>query len=411
VNVGAETSAELTVDQRTPWGQHALLYLVMFLMGGEMFLVSPLLPEIARSLGTTIAAAATSVTAYVVVFALAGPPLGIFSDRWPRKRSAIAGSIVFLIGNIGCGIAPSLGALIVARGVTGLGVALASPAIWAHLAERTAAHQRGRAISLGVSVGALGQILGVPLGAALAAVGGWRAAFFAVGMLMLVVTITVAGRAESTPVAATPRGLTALIRPWSLPAIRFGLLATFLQQAGRLGAYTYVGAIFAMRFGMDVSTLGLVGMLAGGGSMVGSLAAGTILNRLARHSIPGTWISVFGALLFTPCAVIATTTGQVWVALTSLGLWFMFGAAFYSSQQTFLSSADPSQRATVVAWNYSMMNAGVAVGTTALGFVAIGSASFATITGTLGLAAAAAAALSLITTHRGRVAAQTISRS
>jgi predicted MFS family arabinose efflux permease len=404
MNIDAETSAELTVEQRTPWGQHALLYVVFFLLGTEIYLVSPLLPEIAPSLGVTIASAAMIVTVYAVVYALASPPMGIFSDRWPRKRSAIAGSIVFLVGNIGCAIAPNLGGLIVARGVTGLGAAFAAPPIWACLAERTAAHQRGRAISLGASAFSLGLVLG----AALAAVGGWRAAFFAVGMLMLVATITLVGRFESTPVAAAPRGLAALIRPWSSPAVRLGLLATFFWHAARLGAYTYVGAIFALRFGMGVSTLGLVGLLVGAGTMLGALTAGTILDRLARHNIPGTWVAVLAALLFIPSAVVASTTDQVWVALTSLGLWFMCGGAFYSSQQTFLSSADPSQRAGVVAWNNSMQYAGTAVGTAALGFVVAGSASFATITAAFGLAALTIAALLLITNCRAEAVAQTI---
>jgi predicted MFS family arabinose efflux permease len=406
--LGAETRAELMVDQRTPWGQHALLYVVFFLLNAELFLVSPLLPEIAPSLGATIASAAMIVPAYAVVYALASPALGVFSDRWARKRSAIAGSIVFLVGNIGCAIAPDLGGLIVARGVSGLGAALAAPAIWACLAERTVVHQRGRAISLGVTALSLGHVLGVPFGAALAAVGGWRAPFLVVGMLMLVATIALAGRLEAPPVAATPRGAGALIRSWSSPAIRLGLLASFFGHAARLGAYTYVGAIFAARFDMAVSTLGLVGLLAGTGTMVGSLAAGPILDRLARHGVSGAWVSVFSALLFIPCAVIATTTGQVWVALLSLGLWFTCGGAFYSSQQTFLSSADPSQRASVVAWNNSMMNTGTAVGTTALGFVVAGSASFAVITGAFGLAALAAAGLLLIITSRGGVTAQSI---
>jgi predicted MFS family arabinose efflux permease len=408
MNVGAQTSAELTVDQRTPWGQHALLFVVFFLVGTELYLVAPLLPEIAHSLEATIAAVAMVVTAYAVVYALASPLLGIFSDRWPRKRSAIAGSIVFLVGNIGCAVAPDLGGLIVARGVAGLGAALAAPAIWACLAERTAAHQRGRAISFGASAFSLGHVLGVPVGAALAAVGGWRTPFLVVGMLMLVATIMLASRFESTPVVGTQRGLIALIRPWSSPAIRLGLLASSFWQAARLGAYTYIGAIFAMRFGMDVEALGLVGLLAGVGTMVGSLAAGTILDRLARHGIPGAWISVFAALLFIPCAVIASTCGQVWVALALLGLWCICGGAFYSSQLTFLSSADPSQRATVIAWNNSMLYAGTAVGTTALGFVVAGSVSFATITAALGLAALTAAALLLLNNCRAGVMAQTI---
>jgi hypothetical protein len=189
---------------------------------------------------------------------------------------------------------------------------------------------------------------------------------------------------------------------------QINVLATLFLQAARLGAYTYIGAIFAVRFGMDVSALGLVGLLAGAGSMVGSLTAGTILDRLARRTIPGTWVSVVAALLFILCAVVAATTGHVWVALASLGLWCMCGGAFHSSQQAFLSSADPSQRATVIAWNNSMVNAGIAAGTTALGFVAAGSLAFATITGALGLAALTAAALLLITNSRAGAAALTI---
>jgi predicted MFS family arabinose efflux permease len=390
-----QPAVDQRTHQRTRWGQHVLLYLVFFLIGAEMYLVSPLLPEIAPSLGVTVAAAATIVTAYVVVYALAGPLFGVFSDRWPRKRSVTTGSIVFLIGNIGCAFAPSLDGVIAARGITGLGAALAGPAMWACLTEGTAAHQHGRAVSLGIGVYALGQVLGVPLAAVLTAVGGWRAPFLAVGMLMLVATFILAGHLESAPVVASPRGLTALMRPWSSPAIRFGLLATFFLQTARLGAYTYVGAIFAARFGMDVSTLGLVGLLVGTCSLAGSLAAGTVLDRLARRGVAGTWVSVFTALLSIPCAVVATTTSQVWVALTSLGLWFMFGAAFNSSQQAFVSSAAPDQRATTVAWNNSMARAGVAVGTTALGFVVAGGTSFAAITAAFGLAALIAAALPL----------------
>jgi predicted MFS family arabinose efflux permease len=411
MNVGAQASAELTVDQRTPWGQHALLYIVLFLTGTETFLISPLLPEIAPSLRVAIASAAMIVPAYAVVYALASPLLGVFCDRWARKRPAIAGSIVFMVGNIGCAIAPDLGGLIVARGVTGLGAALSGPAIWACLAERTAAHQRGRAISLGTSALSLGLLLGVPLGAALAAVGGWRAPFLAVGMLMLVATIALAGRLESTPVVAMPRGLGALVRPWSSPAIRQGLIASFFGQAARMGAYTYVGAIFAVRFDMNVSALGLVGLAVGAGTILGSLIAGTNLDRLARRGVPGAWVSVFAGLLFIPSAVVVTTTGHLSVALMSLGVWCVCAGAFYSSQQTFLASADPSQRASVVAWNNSMLYAGAAVGTTALGFVVAGSASFATITAALGLAALTAAALLLITDHRAEAAAHTIRKS
>jgi predicted MFS family arabinose efflux permease len=105
--------------------------------------------------------------------------------------------------------------------------------------------------------------------------------------------------------------------------------------------------------------------------------------------------------------MVACTAGNVGVALMSLGLWFMCGGGFYSTQQTFLSSADPSQRASVVGWNNSMLHAGTAVGTAALGCVAVGSAPFAMITGAFGVAALTAAVLLVITNRRTAVAMPT----
>ncbi len=382
--------------EHTPWGQHSLLYVVFFLMGAEMYLVSPLLPQISHAFGVTAPAAAAVVTAYVIVYAITGPPLGLLADRYPRKRSAVAGSIVFLLGNTACAFAPSLTSLVLARGLTGLGAAFAAPAIWAYLAERTASHQRGRAISLGASVYSLGQVLGVPFGALLAGFGGWQAPFLAVSVLMAVATFTLANRLESTPVTTPPRGLGALFRPWRSGEIRLGLISTFLLQAARLGAYSYIGILFAVRFGMGLSALGLVGLLVGAGSMVGSLCAGAAFDAMAERGIAGTWLSVLGALLFVPCAIVATTTHHMAVSLVALGLWCVFGGVFYSSQQTHLASADREQRASVVAWNNSMMNAGIAFGTTVLGVVTLGGAPFAAITAVLGLAAAAFAAVPLV---------------
>jgi predicted MFS family arabinose efflux permease len=106
-------------------------------------------------------------------------------------------------------------------------------------------------------------------------------------------------------------------------------------------------------------------------------------------------------------AMVVTAYAGVY-ALALLGLRCICGGVFYSSQLTFLSSADPSQRATVIAWNNSMLYAGTAVGTTALGFVVAGSVSFATITAALGVAALTAAALLLLTNCRAGAMAQII---
>ncbi|WP_280431915.1 MFS transporter, partial [Nocardia brasiliensis] len=123
-------------EPTTPWAQHVLLYAAFFLMGAEMYLVAPMLPDIAESLHASVAATATIVTAYVLVYAVAGPPFGILADRYPRRWSILLGSLVFMLGNLACAVAGSLTMLVVGRRITGLGAAIAAPAIWAYLAAR-----------------------------------------------------------------------------------------------------------------------------------------------------------------------------------------------------------------------------------------------------------------------------------
>ncbi|QIS03153.1 MFS transporter [Nocardia brasiliensis] len=386
----------------TPWAQHVLLYAAFFLMGAEMYLVAPMLPEIAESLHASVAASATIVTAYVLVYAVAGPPFGILADRYPRRWSILLGSLVFMLGNLACAVAGSLTMLVAGRGITGLGAAIAAPAIWAYLAERTPQHQRGRAIALGASVYSLGQVLGVPLGAALAALTTWRWPFLAVGLLMLVTSAVLYARLDQLPVRGQSRGLRALLAPWQQPRIGLGLIATLFLQAARLGAYTFVGVLYAQRFGFSLTQLGFVGLLVGAGSLVGSLSAGTILDRLHRFGGSGVWVSVLAAVAFVPCALVALTSHQIIVALVALTLWCVFGGAFYSSQQAYLSSADPTQRASVVAWNNSMMNAGIAVGTTLLGALTVGGTLFACGTAVLGIVAAVVSAALLALLRKDR---------
>ena len=385
----------------TPWVRYVGLYAVFFLMGAEMFLISPMLPTLSKELHTSTATAAGLVTSYVLTYAIASPLLGIFADRSERRLFIAGGMVLFLAGNLLCALAPTIELLIAARAITGLGGATAAPAIWAYLAERTAAHQRGKAISWGVSFYSLGQILGVPLGVVLAVATSWRWSFACIGILLvfLVPVLVVALRG---PRPTGDRTLAAIATPWRTPTISLGLMASALLQAGRLGTYSFVGILFASRFGLSLGELGLVGLLVGFGSFVGSLLTGSLVDRArqaGRHEIR---LSVGWACLFTVAVIVGITVPNLVIALAALFVWFVAGGAFYSTQQAYLSNVDPTQRAAVISWNNSMVNAGIAVGTTALGALSTGGAEFTILAGLFGLLAAACSLLLVLASRRQR---------
>lgn len=64
-------------------------YLLLFLIGAETFLISPLLPTITAALQTDVTTAANATTAYVLVYAIASPFLGwAGSERRSQDRAS-----------------------------------------------------------------------------------------------------------------------------------------------------------------------------------------------------------------------------------------------------------------------------------------------------------------------------------
>ncbi|MER7771105.1 MFS transporter [Kitasatospora sp. NPDC096140] len=383
--------------------RYAGVFLLLFLFGTETFLVSPLLPTIADSVHTSEAAAASSVTAYVLVYAVAAPFLGLLSDRFGRRRTLVAGSLLFVLSNAAAALSTGLTLLVVSRAVAGLAAAAAGPAIWAHIAETAPEAVRGRALGLGMALFSCGQVIGVPLGGFLAGLAGWRSAFWAlaVGTAAAVPLLLrqVRGRApQAQAEARAPRvgAVRAILAGWADPTLRRALLVNTVFNTANLGAYTFLGAVLVQRFDLSVQALGLVGVLVGAGSIAGSLLGGRLGDRArsaGRSDLP--LLPLWGVLLAVGITVAAKGPGLV-LALAGVTVWFLASGGFVTDQQTLAGTVAPELRATSSAWLTSTMYAGTGVGAWAVG--AFGDVADGTLLvggGLALLAALGAAAVSL----------------
>lgn len=88
----------------------------------DMYL--PAMPNIAASLNADVASVQLTLTAYFVAFGLAQLFYGPWADQVGRKVPLYAGMGIFVIGSIACAMAPTIGWLIAARAVQGLGGAV-----------------------------------------------------------------------------------------------------------------------------------------------------------------------------------------------------------------------------------------------------------------------------------------------
>lgn len=371
-----------------PLLRNAAVYLALFLIGTETFLVSPLLPAIAKSYHVSADSAAMSVASYVLCYAVSAPLLGSLCDRYGRRRFVLLGSTIFLIGNLTAAIAPGLIFLILARAIAGIGGATAGPAIWAYLGETSSPETRGRAIGIGMSCFSLGQVLGVPLGGLIAGVSSWHYAFAAVGFGLLI-TLPLMTRLAPTPGKPGAAPLAGLWSIWvrrDSGQIRHALSITFLFQAASLGSYTYLGTLLVSSFHLRVGEIGLTGILVGAGSVAGSMLGGHLgaADRSARLAK----LLVLWSLLLAVSLAVAAESGELVLTLVAVLAWFVASGGFVTNQQTLLVSAAPDSRAASASWNNTAMYVGTAVGVWIIGLMPHLTTAFAILASGIALCAA-----------------------
>jgi MFS family permease len=82
------------------------------------------LPSIAQTFHASFADVEWVVSSYMVVFASCLLPAGGLADRLGRKKTLLTGLVLFALASLGCGLAPSVFALNIARALKGVGAAV-----------------------------------------------------------------------------------------------------------------------------------------------------------------------------------------------------------------------------------------------------------------------------------------------
>ena len=135
------------VQGRTLWTL-AITSIALFMVVLDNLVVSTALPVIRVDLGASIEELEWTVNAYTLTFAvflLTGAALG---DRFGRKRMFVLGLGIFTVASAAAALAPSMGALIAARAVQGLGSALVMPLTLTLLSAAFPAERRGVALGI-----------------------------------------------------------------------------------------------------------------------------------------------------------------------------------------------------------------------------------------------------------------------
>src|SRR5215469_11972784 len=170
-------------------GKLAIAWCTMFVVGTDLFVVSPLLPLIARQFDVPPAIAGLGVTAFAAPYMIAAPLLGQIADRVGRRRMLTFCLAGFAAANLMTAAAPSFGWLLAARVVAGVATAGVSPSVYALVGESAPPSRRATWMATAVSGLLCSLSFGAPLGTVVGAVFGWAKVFDLLALLSLVLVL------------------------------------------------------------------------------------------------------------------------------------------------------------------------------------------------------------------------------
>lgn len=162
---------------RQRWGLVSLsLSMLLAALGTSMANVG--LPTLAQALHASFQQVQWVTLAYLLTLTALSVSAGRLGDLLGRRTLLLGGIAVFTLASALCAVAPSLGWLIAARALQGLGAASMMALTLASVGELAGASETGRAMGLLGSLSAVGSALGPLLGGSLIAGFGWPAMFW-----------------------------------------------------------------------------------------------------------------------------------------------------------------------------------------------------------------------------------------
>jgi len=249
-------------------------------------MIGPLLLDISRDLGIALGQAGLLAAAAAVPQALFSPFSGLLSDRLGRRPMIVAAFVSVGVLSFAAALAPGFVALAAARFGAGLLGSLAPTSLMASVGDLFPSERRARAMgwfNMGFSFAAIG---GVPIMAAVGGALGWRWAFAAIGLVMLLLAGSVwlwfpriPPTVSGTSVLATYRAV------WGVPRL-LNLLGANLMERSLFGMVAiYLPAFIMLSFHMSAVGVAPVLALVAIGAIVGNVLGGRLGDRFHKPGI------------------------------------------------------------------------------------------------------------------------------
>lgn len=255
----------------------------------DMYL--PAMPQIGRSLGADVTDVQMTITAFFVAFGLAQLVYGPWADQAGRKPPLYLGLGIFIVGSLGCLLAPGIGALIGWRFLQGLGAAVVMVVPRAIIRDMHTGHAATRLMAMIMLVISVSPMLAPLAGSGVIAVAGWRGIF---GLLCLAAIASLLMTGFLLPETLRPenrvkinlrslgRGIVTLMRD------RMFMGLTFLGAFGMASFFVFIASasfVYTGQYGLSPTGFSLAFAINAIGFFAASQLAAGLGERLGARRV------------------------------------------------------------------------------------------------------------------------------
>lgn len=170
----SKATVHSTVDYSQKWWVLLSVAMGIFLSTIDGSIVNVALPTLQEVFHTSFATVQWVVVSYLLVVTSLMLGVARLADMIGKRRIYLTGMVLFTLGSLLCGIAPSIGFLIGFRAFQGLGAVMLQALGMAIVTEAFPPTERGRALGITGTIVSVGISLGPTIGGVLIGAAGWR---------------------------------------------------------------------------------------------------------------------------------------------------------------------------------------------------------------------------------------------